>query len=134
MNEKKARHSAREYALGMVYSAEFHEIGTELAMPEPEETVDFDEVYADMLIKGVRLHMDEINTLINQSSKNWHINRIGRVELAILRIALFEMKFMEPPLTANIAINEAIILAKTYAHEDAYKFVNGILNHCVGTK
>ena len=76
-------------------------------------------------IAALREKIPEIDALLSERSEGWAIDRIGRVELAILRLAIFEIRFEQ--LTAGIAINEAVELAKAYGGERSGSFVNGVL-------
>ena len=69
---------------------------------------------------------DEIDRLIDNASKGWSVTRIGKAELAILRLAVYEM-FYDDDIPTNVAINEAIELTKRYGEVSAPAFVNGIL-------
>ena len=68
----------------------------------------------------------EIDEKIASVSKGWTLDRIGRVELAILRLATYEILF-DDDVPASVAINEAVELAKKYGSEESYSFINGIL-------
>jgi transcription antitermination factor nusB len=67
-----------------------------------------------------------IDEKLAEVTTGWSLKRIGRVELSILRIACYEMEF-DSNIVANIAINEAVELAKKYAGDEAHSFVNGVL-------
>lgn len=70
--------------------------------------------------------MDEIDERISKVSKGWAIDRIGKVELAILRLAVYEIIY-DDSIPTSVSINEAVEIAKKYGPEDSYAFVNGIL-------
>ncbi len=92
-------------------------------MEEPRETYAFGEE----LIHGTLEHIDEIDTHIRGLAHNWEFDRIARIDLAILRVAIFEMIFRKdiPPV---VTINEAIDLSKEFSNADAKRFINGILD------
>lgn len=71
-------------------------------------------------------HIDEIDKKIEDTSKGWSLERIGKVELAILRLAVYEIEYDED-VPAQVAINEAVELAKKFGQKEAYSFVNGVL-------
>ncbi len=83
--------------------------------------------YADYLIEGVIDHREALDTEIAASLDNWNPDRVGRIERNIIRIALFEIRYglNMPP---NVAINEAIEVAKRYGADEAPRFVNGVLD------
>ena len=83
--------------------------------------------FGEELIHGVIEHCDEIDGRIRGLAKNWDFERIARIDLAILRLAIFEMIFRNdiPPV---VSINEAIDLSKQFSNADAKRFINGILD------
>ena len=70
-------------------------------------------------------HLEEIDKKIETYSENWHISRIDKVDLAILRLAIYEILYDDIP--QKVVINEAIELAKEYSSEKSYRFINAIL-------
>ena len=90
---------------------------------ESEEAVTF----ASQLYMGVCEHLDEIDAVIGKNSDHWKIGRIAKVELAILRLALYEILHRQD-IPLKVAINEAIELAKGFGDENSRGFVNGILD------
>lgn len=87
--------------------------------------------YFDRLFDMIVKNKDEIDRMIDESSVNWKISRMNKVDLAISRLASAEMLYMED-IPASVAINEAIILAKKFGTEDSSKFINGILGKVAG--
>jgi N utilization substance protein B len=94
---------------------------------EPREHYSFGEE----LIHGVIEHHDEIDRQIKALAQNWDFDRIAKIDLAILRIAMFEMIYRKdiPPV---VSINEAIDLSKQFSNVDAKRFINGILDRLKG--
>ncbi|NDV60834.1 transcription antitermination factor NusB [Puniceicoccales bacterium CK1056] len=92
-------------------------------MPKPRDYYGF----AEELIHGAITHLDEIDTIIKSYLRNWDFDRIARIDLAILRLAIYEMLKRRdiPPV---VSINEAIDLSKDYSIPDAKRFINGILD------
>jgi len=88
--------------------------------------------FAEELIAGAEAHILEIDEIIKKSATNWSTDRIAKVDLAILRLAIFELLFREdiPPV---VSINEAIDLAKVYSSPEAHRFVNGVLDNVKGS-
>jgi N utilization substance protein B len=82
--------------------------------------------YARSLVQGVREHQAPIDELIVRAAPAWPLEQMSRVDKSILRLALFEMLYV-PGVPSRVAINEAVELAKTFGHESAPKFVNGVL-------
>ena len=71
-------------------------------------------------------HLDEIDTMLKDNTEGWDLNRIGKAELAILRLAVYEIKF-DDDIPTGVAINEAVELAKIYGQDQSSGFINGIL-------
>jgi len=88
-----------------------------------------DEYYSDYAIetaKAIEENISDIDTLISDHlSKGWKISRISRISLAVLRVAVYEMKYVDA-VPVSVAINEAVELTKKYSVDDA-SFVNGVL-------
>lgn len=82
--------------------------------------------YAISIYHGVQEHQEEIDEVIVKFSKNWKINRIPKVNLSILRVAIYEMTFVDD-VPDSVAINEAVELCKKYSTKEDSAFVNGIL-------
>jgi N utilization substance protein B len=87
--------------------------------------------FGEELIHGVIEHIDEIDGKIRVLAQNWEFDRIAKIDLAILRLAIFEMLFRKdiPPV---FSINEAIDLSKQFSNADAKRFINGILDRLKG--
>ncbi|PKM40686.1 MAG: transcription antitermination factor NusB [Firmicutes bacterium HGW-Firmicutes-9] len=94
-----------------------------LGTPLDEE----DLLYVNQMLEGVKEHTEEIDEFVSRYSKDWMIDRIARVDLSILRVAIYEMLYRKEDVPTGAAINEAVELAKRYGGERSYAFVNGIL-------
>lgn len=83
--------------------------------------------FGEELIHGVVEHVDEIDGRIRGLAHNWDFDRIAKIDLAIMRVAIFEMVYRKdiPPV---VSINEAIDLSKQFSNLDAKRFINGILD------
>jgi N utilization substance protein B len=83
--------------------------------------------FGEELIHGVIEHLADIDSRIKALAHNWEFERIAKIDLAILRLAMFEMIFRKdiPPI---VSINEAIDLSKEFSNADAKRFINGILD------
>ena len=75
-------------------------------------------------------HMEEIDEIISSNAEGWNISRMGKVELAIIRLAVFEMRFDED-IPELVAIDEAVELAKKFGGDQAPSFINGVLARIV---
>lgn len=129
--EKLTRREEREYAFTMLFEALFHadEACGELYESILENTDDErirQSRYVKKLFFGVSEKLEEISAAINANLKGWKAERISKVSLAILRLAVYEMLFIDK-LAPQISINEAVELCKKYDDEKAPAFVNGVL-------
>ena len=98
------------------------------------DSIDIDEAIDREYIKKICLTLDKneekINTLINSNAKNWTVNRIAKVDLAILKLAIAEIIAIED-IPQRVSVNEAIELAKIYCDDKSPKFINGILGSVI---
>ena len=126
-----SRRSARKNAFFLLFQMDFNEAAEfeqvkELFFAEKEEPVEEgDKAFILSEVEGTREHMAEIDALIEQSAKGWDPERMNKVDLAILRLAIYEMKWGETPV--GVAINEAVELAKKFSSDEAPAFINGVL-------
>ena len=83
--------------------------------------------FATELVTGVAAHLADIDARISDKSKHWSMSRMARVDLNILRLAVFELVY-RPDIPKNVTMNEAIEVAKKFGADDSASFVNGILD------
>ena len=122
-----ARPIAREAAMQLVFEQLFGGEG------EAETLVDLidytpgesDRAYIEAAVSGVREHADEIDAEISACLRGWTIGRLSRVDLAILRLAVYEMQYGGVPVP--VSINEAVELGKLFGGEDSSAFINGVM-------
>jgi len=88
--------------------------------------------FASELVNGVVAHLTDIDRRIADQSKHWSMARMARVDLNILRMAVFELLY-RPDIPKNVTMNEAIEVAKRFGAEDSASFVNGILDEIAST-
>ena len=125
------RRDARQVVFALVFDKDFnpdvtcHEILTNAIDCNQIEGYDGDP-YISRVFTGVYDKLDELDADINEASQNWNSERISRVSRAILRLALYEIRY-EEDVPTKIAVNEAIELAKKYDEEKAFSFINGVL-------
>lgn len=122
------RRKQRELAFSLLFEKNFdmerdvNEIySTAVAVREEEN-----DAFVTETINGISLHYDEIMAIIEKNSQGWKINRISRVSLSVLQLAIYEMLYTDIPL--KVSINEAVELSKIYDDDKARAFINGILN------
>lgn len=135
MPDPQVRRRARERALQFLFGLEFTSYTWDAVLDDfwdtrPSRPSVKD--YAIQLIRGVQENLPRLDEEIAAALQNWSADRVGRVERAILRIALYEMRH-QPDVPAPVAINEAIELAKAFGTDDAPRFVNGVLDRLCRT-
>jgi N utilization substance protein B len=86
--------------------------------------------YTSKLFRLTSENIEEIDSFIEKYSKSWSVNRISKVSLALLRLAICEIRYIDK-VPAGVTINEIVNLCKKYSSEDEYSFVNGILGSYV---
>lgn len=84
-----------------------------------------DQKFIDAITQGVAAHHTEIDAEISSCLRRWTIERIARVDLAVLRVAVYEMLYMKAP--AAMVINEAVEITRKYGAEESCPFINGVL-------
>lgn len=126
------RHEAREQAFILIFEKAFHADVTvdELLEFSRETGVLEENDFTTRLATVTVEHLDEIDAMIEKYSIGWSRQRISKVPLSILRMALSEIVFMED-VPVGVSINEAVELAKIYAAEKDAAFINGILGSAV---
>ncbi|NEQ95309.1 MAG: transcription antitermination protein NusB [Cyanothece sp. SIO2G6] len=102
-------------------------LGTVVDIPQLLENVNHKDVhrYALHIIETLWQQRDTIDATIDQSMVDWSMSRLARIDQDILRIAVAEMCYLN--LAHQVAINEAVELAKRYSEQDGYRFINGVL-------
>ena len=91
-----------------------------------KEQIETENEFVENYIKGVLEKQETINELANKYMKDWNIDRIGKVDKAILSLAIYELLYTDTPDV--VAINEAIELSKKYSDEKVVKLINGTLD------
>jgi len=123
------RHKARELALQLLYQWEVRGVAPEnveeVFWPTAKAAADTRE-FAHRLFTGAAAACSQLDALIEKHATNWRLDRMSAVDRNILRLAAFELKFATAP--ANVVLDEAVELAKTFSDEAAAGFVNGVLD------
>ncbi len=124
------RREIREQIFQILFRIEFHQ-GEDLSEQlkyqiEEGETADADAVYIQNKIDAVIANITQIDEMINEAATGWKTSRMGKVDLTLLRLAVYEIKF-EEDIPTKVAINEAVELAKRYGTDSSPAFVNGVL-------
>ncbi len=126
------RHELREQVFKLLFRVEFNDSEdmpeqVRLFLEDSESGASEEEqAYIEERYGQVFSRLEEIDRLINDHTEGWDISRMGKVELTILRLAVYEMRF-DGDIPVSVAINEAVEIAKTYGQENSGGFVNAIL-------
>ena len=130
-NDTMTRRELRENVFMMLFRIEFHEEGDmtkQLSLLE-EDLVDVkpeDLEYINRKCNDIIAKVAEIDAVINESTTGWKTTRMGKVDLSIIRLAVYEIKY-EEEIPSKVSINEAVELAKKYGTDSSASFVNGVL-------
>ncbi len=132
-----SRRESRKHIFNLIFQTEFNkDIETsEMMNTYSEEYKEYSERSADFIkseYEGVVEHIDSIDDIINESAKGWNVSRLPKVELAVLRLAVYEIMYSDVP--DKVAVNEAVELAKEFGEDKSPAFVNGVLGCVVRNK
>ena len=129
MTERKlTRHEMREAALLILFQMKLNPETLDEILEDCKEAFEMEyNSQSVKLVKGVAEHEDELNGIIESYSPSRKLDRISYINLAIMKIALYEMKYCTS-VPDKVAINEAIEFAKEYADKTDVRFINGVLN------
>ena len=131
-----ARRDARAWAMRLMYARALGAEAPQTVMEDyfadepPENWRDVDTTYVNEILEGTRQHEKEVDERLSLHTKHWRIDRMAKVDLTILRLAAYELLYREDVPT-EVAINEAVELAKQYGGQDSSAFVNGVLSSLV---
>ncbi|MCR1949753.1 MULTISPECIES: transcription antitermination factor NusB [unclassified Clostridium] len=128
MNRKRSREIAMELLFGMTLSKNTLEETIETFIEDYEmnlKTIDLE--YIKGILAKVEENITVIDKKIEEALTNWKLDRVSKVNLSILRLAIAEMLYVED-VPEKVAINEAIELTKKYSDEKSVSFVNGVLD------
>lgn len=125
------RSELREHVFKMLFQIEFNNASDmnenmKFYFESLGEVADKDKEYIQKKYEGVSARLDEIDKLLNDAAKGWKTSRMNKVDLAILRLAVYEMLWDED-VPQGVAINEAVELAKGFGGDHSASFVNGVL-------
>ncbi len=125
------RRELRENVFKMLFRVEFHEEGEmteqlDLLEEEVENVKEEDLAYMNRKCSDIIAKLPEIDEAINGATTGWKTTRMGKVDLSIIRLAVYEIKY-EEDIPNKVSINEAVELAKQYGTDDSASFVNGVL-------
>ena len=125
------RREIREQIFKMLFQIDFYDTqGMEeqigLSMEALEETDEKKREYIEQKLRAIYRYREDLDAMINEKATGWKTQRMNKVDLTIIRLALYELKYDED-IPSGVAINEAVELAKIYSSDGAPAFVNGVL-------
>ncbi len=125
------RREIREQIFKMLFQAEFYgaeelEEQLQISMEELEEKNEGKRTYIEQKLREICRRQEDIDALVNEKATGWKTNRMAKVDLALIRLAVYEIKY-EDEIPTGVAINEAVELAKIYSSDGAPAFINGVL-------
>ncbi len=120
------RRQIREHIFLMLFRKEFYstdELNEQMKiyLEEMEENS-----YLEERFQGILSKLNEVDEILSEISSGWKLDRLGKVELTILRLGIYEMRF-DDEIPVKVAINEAVELSKKFGGDDTPGFVNGVL-------
>ena len=131
MGQKLQRRQSRENAFLVLFSSAFggEDIQESIALSREMEEFTLDE-FGEKTVLDYQAHAQEVDQMIRDRLQGWTFQRLPKVSLALLRLAVSEMLYGEEKLP-GVTINEVVELAKKYGGEDDYQFINGLLGKLV---
>jgi len=121
------RRTAREKALQALFQIDISNNDPSSAIEHVLDGGTGDE-YLTKLVHGVVEHGAEIDQLIGDSLENWTIDRLAAVDRVILRMAVYELKYLQTEVPGTVVLDEAIEIAKIYGDDQSSKFINAVLS------
>ena len=123
------RKQAREGTMKLLYQMEINEDYSEEALSVYLENFSFDNQEKEYILdamSSIKENIEIIDQYISENLEGWSINRLAKVDLSVLRIAIYEILYRKD-IPLEVAINEAIETVKIYSAEESFKFINGVL-------
>ena len=131
-----SRRKARKLTLQVLFHIDFTggdpaEVMASVYGMQEEEIPESVNDYVKWVVTGTLSRKDEIDLLISELARDWKLERMGGVDRAVTRMAIYEIKFGEDKVPPRAAVNEAVELAKHFGSDESGRFVNGILGSLV---
>ncbi|MCQ4921630.1 transcription antitermination factor NusB [Tissierella carlieri] len=123
------RKQAREGTMKILYQMEINEDFSDEALELYFNNFSFDELEKEYILDAmtkIKENLESIDKYIELYSEGWNLNRLAKIDLAVLRIAVYEILYRKD-IPIEVSINEAIEIAKKYSTEESFKFINGVL-------
>ncbi len=133
------RRNARKLAFYLLFqydfadAEEYEEVKDTFFLLNSEDISENDKEYIIAKTDGTMANLEDIDKIIGTYAIGWSVDRLSKVDKAILRLAVYEIKYA-PDVPDSVAVNEAVELAKTYSSDEAPAFINGILGKVLGSE
>lgn len=135
-----SRHKSREIAFKYIYQIAYgqplivEDDGFwDMALEEDNNLGDTEKEFIEGIITGVKEHLEEIDKIIFSKITGRSMDRVFKIDLAILRIAVYELLYVKD-LSYKVVVNEAVEIAKEYGKDNSHSFINGILREVIKEK
>jgi len=129
MNRRRSREIAMALQFEMsINKGAYNDILENYKENTEEDLKDIDFEYITRLLKGIQENREVIDKKIEQYLVNWKINRLSKIDLAILRICTYEIMY-QSDIPNKVSVNEGIELAKKYSEDKSFQFINGVLDN-----
>lgn len=127
------RHEARKIAVQTLYQMDINNEGLEKnfeMLTDRVEGLELEDTFLKDIITGTYQNLSEIDKELNESAEGWTVSRMGKVDRNILRLAVYEILYSDD-IPIEVAIDEAVELAKEFLADKSPKFINGVLGRVV---
>ncbi len=133
-----SRRTARKNAFKLIYAQDFRQDEDITDMihyffEEHQSINEIDKKFIESEVKNTIIHKDELDKYIEEYSTSWNIERLPKIDLAILRLALYEI-LKDTEIPPSVSVNEAVEIAKQYSGDESPAFINGILGKIIREK
>jgi N utilization substance protein B len=128
-----SRRLARQVAFQTLFQIDLSKADLETALAQRLEDVTLspeNEAYVRTVVRGVHEQLSALDAQIGTISKAWEVHRLGFIDRSILRLAIYEIVFMDD-IPVGVAVNEAVELAKEFGDDESARFINGLLGTVV---
>ena len=123
------RRQARKQAFLLIFQYKFQPDEIDLLLDNFFEENDAGDQrsYIENVVRGVASKIEEVDKIISEYSKDWNVDRLSSVSLAVLRLGIYEILYIDD-IPSVVSVNEAVTLAKEFEGEEAAPFINGIMD------
>lgn len=132
-----SRKTARKHIFNLIFQSEFNKEteSSEIMETYSEEYKELDEGDVDFIreeYEGIVYNIEDVDSIIEKYSIGWDISRLSKVDLSILRLAVYEIEYTDIP--DKVSVNEAVELAKSFGADKSPSFINGVLGNVLKHK